>query len=147
MYQRIKPHLPQFLFYLVSGGSAAAIELTSYKVMLLLGIHYLVGAVLSSFLGLLSAFLFHKYFVFRKKEQVMNHAIRYIILQAWNIVAQTVIVFLIVDVAGSFAFVQAIFQPDALVGSLLSIEVFAKIASIGTTVSWNFLLYKYLVYV
>ena len=149
MYHRIKHHLPQFLTYLGSGFTAAGCELGSYKLLLMLlgREQYLAAAVLSSFIGLFMAFVLHKYVVFKKKERVINHAIRYVILQTWNIVAQAIIVYLIVDAAGALPAVQAIFASDALVGHFMSLEMFAKIAGIGTTVSWNFFLYKFLVYI
>src|SRR3989344_4266635 len=98
MYHRIKHHLPQFFTYLGSGFTAAGCELGSFKLLIaLLGREqYLAAAVLSSFLGLFTAFMLHKYVVFKKKESVMNHAFRYVVLQTWNIIAQAIIVYFIV---------------------------------------------------
>ena len=77
---------------------------------------------------LVSAFTFHKYFVFQKKENTRSHVIRYFILQSMNAVAQVFFVFVFVEYAG--------------IGPFL-----AKILAIGVVVSWNFFLYKFFVYV
>ena len=128
MYHRIRRHAPQFARYLVSGGSAAALELGSYKFMLVTNVWYLAAATISAGIGLVSAFIFHKHFVFQKKENTRSHVIRYIVLQSANAVAQIFFVYLFVE----------FFSID---------EFFAKILGIGIVVSWNFFLYKFFVYV
>lgn len=128
MHQRFLHHLPQFLRYLASGSSAAALELGSYKLMLLAGVWYLAAAFISAGIGLVSAFAFHKYFVFKKKENTRSHIIRYAILQGANALAQVSFVYIFVE----------FFSID---------EFIAKILGIGIVVSWNFFLYKIFVYV
>jgi len=128
MYQKIRQHLPQFLQYLVSGGSAAALELSSYQLMLWLDVWYAIAAPISGLVGLASAFIFHKYFVFQKKDQTQKQLIRYAILQTWNFFAQWALVFIFVEFLGVDPFL-------------------AKILGIGCTVMWNFFLYKLFVYV
>ena len=128
MYHRLRHHAPQFLRYLVSGGGAAALELSSYKLMLMGGVWYLAAASISAGIGLVSAFTFHKYFVFKKKENTRSHVIRYVILQGFNAIAQVTFVFIFVE----------FFSID---------EFIAKILGIGVVVSWNFFLYKFFVYV
>ena len=128
MYKNLRSHLPQFLRYLGGGGSAAAIELTSYKLLLWAGMWYLAAAFTSGMLGLGSAFLFHKYFVFQKKDRTRRQVVRYALLQGWNALAQTGLVYVFVE--------------------FFSVEPFlAKILGIGCTVLWNFFLYKFFVYV
>lgn len=128
MYQRIRPHIPQFLRYLVSGGGAAALELSSFQLMRYAGIWYLGAGFISSGIGLLSAFLFHKYFVFQKKENTGSHVWRYIVLQGGNALAQVGLLYIFVEFA----------HVDPFLG---------KILAIGVVVSWNFFLYKFFVYV
>ena len=118
----------QFARYLFSGGTAAAAELLSYQGMLWAGIPYYVGAPLSGCIGIVVAFLLHKYFVFQKKEAVLRPSIRYSILTAWNLFAQWGLVIVFVEYAGLA-------------------PMLAKILGIGCTVSWNFFLYKFFVYV
>ncbi len=127
VYHRVRPHAPQFLKYLLSGGTAAFLELSSYQLMLMTGLWYLGAATISSGVGLISAFILHKYFVFGKKENTRSQVIRYIILQGMNALAQIAFVFLFVEFFGIHEFM-------------------AKILGIGVVVSWNFFLYKLFVY-
>lgn len=123
-----RKHAPQFGKYLLSGGSAAFLELSSYQVMLMLSIDYRLAAAISGIVGLASAFTLHKYFVFQKKEKMGEHGVRYAILQTFNYFAQLGLVTVFVEVFGTGPFV-------------------AKVLGIGATVMWNFFLYKFFVYV
>ena len=128
MYRHIRSHGPQFLRYLLSGGSAAALQLSSYQLMLMADVWYLAASIVSGAIGLTSAFLFHKYFVFKKKENTTSHLIRYFILQGTNAVTQVVLVYLFVELAGIH-------------------PLPAQVLSIGVVVSWNYFMYKFFVYV
>jgi putative flippase GtrA len=126
---RARPHAWQFLRYLFSGGMAFVIDFGSFEVMTrLLGVWYVAATMISGLLGFFSAFVLHKYIVFAKKEQTRAQFVRYTILQMFNLLAQTLIVYMMVEYAGA---------PKEV----------AKIASIACSVSWNFFLYKFLVYV
>jgi putative flippase GtrA len=96
--------------------------------MVLLGVWYLIATPLSSIVGVVTAFVLHKYLVFRKKEDTFKHVIRFGVLTAWNILAQMGIVYVLVD-------------------HLHVWPTPAKMIGIGCVVSWNFFLYKFLVYV
>ncbi len=127
-YNTLHPHIPQLLRYLMSGGSAAALELGSFQLMQTAGLWYLAAGIISSCVGLLSAFTFHKYFVFQKKENTGSHVVRYLILQGLNALAQVGLLFVFVEYFGVAPFL-------------------GKILAIGVVVSWNFFLYKFFVYV
>ncbi len=126
-YQIVRPHAPQFIRYLLSGGTAAFLELASYQVMLVAGMHYALAAPVSGGVGLLSAFALHKYLVFKQHEKTGRQVVRYIILQTFNFFAQWGLVVLFVEGFGVHA-------------------IIAKILGIGCTVLWNFFLYKLFVY-
>lgn len=128
MYQRIRPHLPQFAQYLLSGGTAAAAEIGSYQLLLMMGTWYVAADWISGGIGVLVAFTLHKYLVFKKKERTVQHAARFSVLQAANYIVQRGLVVLFVEVFGA---------PPLL----------GKILGIGVTVSWNFFIYKFLIYV
>lgn len=117
----------QFFRYGIGGLSAALLELLSFKLLLVLGVWYLLASPLSNGVGIVSAFLFHKYFAFKRSGQIGKHAIRYALLTAFNLCAQTAVVFLLVH----FAHVD---------------PVLAKICGIAMVVCWNFFLYKFVVY-
>lgn len=127
LWQRYRSLVLQFLRYLVGGGSAAASELLSYKILLLSSVAYYIAAPLSGIVGIVVAFLLQKYFVFQKRKDVLRHSIRYGILTLWNLFAQWVLVITFVEYAGLTPMI-------------------AKILGIGCTVSWNFFLYKFFVY-
>lgn len=127
-YHAVRPHVPQMMRYLLSGGSAAALELGSFQLMQIAGIWYLLAGIVSSGIGLLSAFTFHKYFVFKKKENTTSHAVRFIVLQGLNAAAQVGLLYVFVEFADIPPFL-------------------GKILAIGVVVSWNFFLYKFFVYV
>ncbi len=127
-YHTVRPHVPQMLRYLMSGSSAAALELGSFQLMQIAGIWYLAAGIVSSGIGLLSAFTFHKYLVFKKKENTKSHVVRYVILQGLNALAQVGLLFVFVEYVGVAPFL-------------------GKILAIGVVVSWNFFLYKFFVYV
>ena len=128
MYHRIRPHLPQFFRYLMSGGTAAGLEIASYQLMLWNGIWYFTAAKISGVVGLLAAFIGHKFFAFKKKEQTTRQLVRYCILQGCNYFAQIYMIYVFVEFMGVH-------------------ETLAKILAIGMTVLWNFLIYKFFVYV
>jgi putative flippase GtrA len=129
VYKHIRPHLPQLIRYLIGGFGAAGMELGSYKLMLFVGVWYLAAGISSSGIGLVSAFLLHKYFSFRKQEKkgTGKQAVRYAILQGFNAIAQIGMLFVFVEFFGVEEFI-------------------AKILGIGITVCWNFFLYKFFVY-
>jgi putative flippase GtrA len=123
-----RSHARQFTRYLFSGGSAAVLELGSYQLMLMADIWYVAASAISGAIGLLSAFTFHKYFVFQKQEKTTEHVVRFAMLQTFNFFAQLLVVYILVEFMGVD-------------------EFFAKVLGIGATVSWNFFLYKLFVYV
>ena len=127
-YHAVRPHVPQMMRYLMSGGSAAALELGSFQLMQWWDVWYLAAGIISSGIGLISAFTFHKFFVFKKKENTSSHVVRYLILQGMNALAQVGLLYMFVEYAGVSPFL-------------------GKILAIGVVVSWNFFLYKFFVYV
>ncbi|MEK7218912.1 MAG: GtrA family protein [Patescibacteria group bacterium] len=120
--------LIQFARYLFSGGLAAFIDLSTYVVLVQLGVDKFIASPSGNVTGLLSAFFLHKFIVFRERKMTAMQFVRYMLLQVWNSLAQIAVIWLVVDVMGE----------DKTV---------AKILGIGLTVSWNFFLYKFLVYI
>ena len=103
-------------------------EILSYEMMLQLGIPYQIGTFASGAVGITATFLLQKYVVFRKKSNWGAHTIRFAILTAFNYIVQNSLV---------IGFVEFLGLPPIL----------AKILSIGCSVLWNFVLYKFFVYV
>lgn len=128
IYHLLRPHAGQFGLYLLSGGSGTLLAAGSFKLLLILGVPYQIGALLTNALGTLYVFLFNKYAVFRKKQHFGKHSVRYALLTGFNFVAQYLLI---------IAFVE-FFRIDPVIAQLLSV---------ACAVSWNFLLYKFFVYV
>lgn len=129
MFHKIRPHIGQFALYIVSGLTAAAIDLGSFLLLFqIVGIWYVAASVIGSILGFCTAFLCHKYFVFRKKHSFMKHLGRYFVVDMISTGIATLIL---------FALVEYLYLP----------EESAKVLSMGSVILWNFFLYKLFVYV
>jgi len=128
LQQFVQTHTRQFLLYLVSGGASVVVDFGSYFLLIWLGSHYVTANVVGNTLGFLSAFFFHKYFVFKKYDKSANHFVRYCLLTLFNVVVQTLILVLLVE---WFSFDQ---------GS-------AKLLSWIISTLGNFFFYKFFVYV
>ncbi|MBI3332451.1 GtrA family protein [Candidatus Peregrinibacteria bacterium] len=114
--------------YLMSGGLAVALDFGGYFVLLWLDVYYVTANIVGNILGFFGAFLLHKYFVFGKHDAIVNHFVRYCVINIFNLIAQTALL---------FVFVEYLHLDE---GS-------AKFISWALTVLWNFFLYKFLVYV
>ena len=84
--------------------------------------------MISGGVGLLTAFIGHKFFAFKKKQETKRQLVRYALLQGTNYFAQLYMVYAFVEIAGLH-------------------PTLAKVLGIGITVSWNFFIYKFFVYV
>jgi len=124
----MKKHLGQFALYIVSGSAAAVMDLGSYLLFLHLDIWYLAASVMSSVLGFITAFLLHKYIVFKKTESFKKHLGRYFVVDIINTIVSTLLLFAFVEWFG--------------IG-----EEIAKVIAMGSVVLWNFFIYKFVVYV
>jgi putative flippase GtrA len=128
IFYTFPPRYRQFIKYLFTGGSAAAIDIGSYLIFVHLGIYYITASVMSGVLGFLSAFLLHKYIAFQKRENIGNHFVRYCLLGLWNLFATNAVLYIAV---------QYLHVPEDI----------AKVIANASVVLWNFFLYKFLVYV
>lgn len=126
---KLSEQIPSFLRYLASGVGAVVCDFGSYFLLTnIFGVWYVTANTVGNILGFFSAFLFHKYFSFRKNDQLTKHFIRYCLLNLFNFFIQTALLWLLVEKAAVDT------------GS-------AKVGSWGMTVLWNYFLYKFLVYV
>lgn len=128
MSHRIKPHLSQYGLYLLSGGTAAILDFGSYFLLLWTGTWYIVANLLSNILGFVGSFLLHKFFVFRKRGDILHHFCRYCLINLIVIVVQSFLLVILVEWL----------HIDTSTAKILS----WFLSSLG-----NFFLYKFLVYV
>lgn len=123
-----KAHLRQFLLYIVSGGTSAIVEFGSYVLLLRIEVWYIVASVIAFILSYITAFLLHKYIVFRKPEDFLKHLRRHAAVEASNILVGIALLYVFVEYFG--------------LG-----EEWGKIITMGLGVLWNFVLFKFLVFV
>ncbi|MDA1208668.1 MAG: GtrA family protein [bacterium] len=128
MFNRIYPHIGQFILYLISGTSAALIAYGSYLLLLHFNIYYVAASVYSDGVGFVATFTFHKYGVFRKSGKLAKHFGRYCLLALFNVLVAALIIYACVEY-----------------GDIP--KEFAKLISMASVVLWNFFLYKFVVYV
>ncbi|MDD3897304.1 MAG: GtrA family protein [Candidatus Peribacteraceae bacterium] len=126
--RRFLPHATKFALYSLSGSTAAVADLGSYFLMLRLGVWYLAASVVSGVVGFFTAFLLHKYFVYRKRSAFMKHLLRYFVVDMMNLVVINSFLFVLVDVWDM--------DPRP-----------AKFVALAPVVLWNFFVYKFAVYV
>jgi len=128
MFRAFLPHLTKFTLYVLSGGTAAVADLGSYFLLLSLGTWYIAASVASGIIGFFTAFLLHKYVVFRKRRAFMSHLGRYFVVDMINLAIITGFLYLLVGQGGM--------DPRP-----------AKFVALAPVVLWNFFVYKFVVYV
>jgi putative flippase GtrA len=128
MLHLIHPHLTLFALYVVSGSTAAVMDFGSYFLLIHMGIWYIAASTIGSILGFWTAFLCHKYFVFKKRQAFFKHLGRYCMVEVLSTGLSLAILYGFVEYTS--------------VG-----EEYGKIISMGSVVLWNFFLYKLFVYV
>lgn len=128
MPDRAFPHTRQFATYVCCGLTAAAVDFGSFSLLLQRGTWYVAASVTGSVLGFCTAFLCHKYIVFQKRKRFFTHLSKYFAVDVISTTLATLILYALVEELG---------LPKEL----------AKAISIGSVVCWNFLLYKFFVYV
>ena len=128
MLTRLKPHIGQFSLYVLGGFGALAADLSTYYFLLYVGVWYIVASLISGLMGFFTAFLLHKYMVFRKRDDFLRHLGKYFAVDIMNNCITTGVLYVLVH--------QFSVDPHP-----------AKIFAIMPMVLWNFLLYKFFVYV
>ncbi len=118
----------QFIFYLASGVSAAVVDFGMYYLLLYLGAWYVTANLVGGVLGFFAAFLLNKYAVFHKNNDFMKHLGRYFVVDLFNVLLLTLIMYVLVD----------FWSVDPRI---------SKVISYIPVILWNFFVYKFFVYV
>ncbi|OGJ59870.1 hypothetical protein A2881_01915 [Candidatus Peribacteria bacterium RIFCSPHIGHO2_01_FULL_55_13] len=121
-------HAKQILLYILSGGTGAVVELTTYLLLLHWGTWYIGASVVAFVLSYITTFTLHKYIVFKKPDDFMKHLQRHFSVEMFNLLATNILLFVLVE--------------HTALG-----EEWSKIITMGLGASWNFLLFKFLVFV
>lgn len=123
-----KKHAHQLLLYGISGGTSAVVEIGVYLLLLHWGVWYITASVAAFVLSYITAFFLHKYIVFKKPENFWKHLKRHLGVELFNVLASNVLLFALVE-----------YTPLG--------EEWSKIITMGLGVMWNFVLFKFLVFV
>lgn len=123
----IRPRWQKILRYLFSGVLANGVDIGLYLLLLWGGVPYLIASWAGNIFGFFASFYLHKYVSFEAQGQSGDHMVRYIIVTIINLLAQSVILYICVQLLG---------VP----------ETWAKVIANGTVVVWNFFLYQLFVY-
>ena len=122
-----KQTLWNFTKYLAIGGSAFVIEITLF-LLLRERVHYIIANIVIYTIMFWSVFLANKFFNFKSRTNFGKQLRRYTILYFINLVVTNLMLYILGDYFGL----------DTAIG---------KVIVTGCACSWNFLLYKYVIYV
>ena len=124
-----KPFIQQLIRYLVTGFTAFGIEYAMYVFLLkVIGLHYILASVIVYALVFWFSFIVNRIWSFKSKGNISKQLIQYGLLFSFNLVVSNIFIMkLLTDIIGL----------DPL------ISPFIKMAFV---VSWNFLIYKYIIY-
>ena len=128
MLHIFRAHGRQFAFYLLSGSTAAVVEFGSYLLLLHWHVWYITASVVAFVLSYITGFSLHKYFVFQKPDDFFKHFRRHASVEVCNAVMMNILLFLLVE-------------------NLHIEKELGKFLTMGLGVGWNFLLFKFLVFV
>lgn len=123
-----KRHAQQLLLYGISGGTSAVVEIGVYLLLLHWGVWYIAASVIAFVLSYITAFFLHKYIVFKKPDDFFKHLKRHLTVEGFNVIATNVLLFVLVE-----------YTPLG--------EEWSKLVTMGLGVVWNFVLFKFLVFV
>ena len=128
MIKMFSKHFARFTLYVLSGGTAAFVDIGVYAVLLHLGVWYIGASLISGALAFFTAFLLHKYVVYKKRSTFMKHLLRYFVIDMCNLSVITFFLYVLVH--------------------FLAIDPLpAKLLAIAPVVLWNFFIYKFVVYI
>lgn len=130
MFRRILSHKTagQFARYATIGGGGAIIDLITLMLFKeLLGLSALVAVVLNQVIMVCYGFLGQKYWTFKERSLPHKQLVRYLLLVLFNYILAVLLMYVFHTIA----------DVDYLV---------VRIGSIGLSVCWNFLLYKYWIF-
>ncbi|TSC60077.1 MAG: hypothetical protein Greene041662_251, partial [Candidatus Peregrinibacteria bacterium Greene0416_62] len=128
VHPTVHHHAKQIFLYILSGGTGAVVEIVSYLLLLRWGMWYISASVIAFVLSNATAFALHKYIVFKKPDDFLRHLKGHLTVEGFNFLVTNLLLFVLVE------YTQ--------LG-----EEWSKILTMGLGAAWNFLLFKFLVFV
>ncbi len=124
----LRRHAHQIFFYLLSGGTAAMLEIGTYLLLLHWGVWYISASIIAFVLSYITVFFLHKYLVFKKPKDFFKHLKRHLAVEGFNLLATNILLYVLVE--------------HTSIG-----EEWGKFLTMGLGATWNFFLFKFLVFV
>ena len=128
MFTLIRSHIMQIALYGISGATSAVVEIGVYLLLIRQGVWYIAASVIAFVLSYVTAFFLHKYIVFKKSEDFFKHLRRHMSVEGFNVLATNALLYVLVE--------------NTPLG-----EEWSKLITMGLGVTWNFLLFKFLVFI
>lgn len=120
--------IDQFKRYLVIGFSTFFLEYGIFYVLHnAAGLYYLIANTSAYFISFWFNFLLNRFWSFKSTAGLKRQLFQYLILFSFNLVATNALMYLLSDIAGI-------------------IPEISKVLIMGAVVSWNFVLYKKVIY-
>jgi putative flippase GtrA len=117
-----------FFKYLVIGFSTFSIEYTLYFIFLqMINIEYLIANLIVYVIAFCFNFFMNRIWSFKSKTNIKNQISKYAVLFVFNLIAITLIIYFLTEIIG--------FHP-----------LVSKVLVMGAVVSWNFILYKLIIF-
>ncbi|MFH1583341.1 MAG: GtrA family protein [Candidatus Falkowbacteria bacterium] len=123
-------HFKQATRFLIAGGTSALVNFSLlYFFTDILGFWYLLSSVLSFIVSFFVSFYLQKFWTFGDKNKDILHKqlIIYLLLALFNLVVNTVLMYVLVDLFGLWYMLAQFFVT-------------------GTIATWNFMAYKFFVF-
>jgi len=90
-------NIREISLYSVFGGITTLISILSYKLFLVLGLHYLIATTLSATLAVLFAYITNRIYVFRSNGNILAESIRFLTGRIGVFIIETILLIILVS--------------------------------------------------
>ncbi len=90
-------NIREISLYSVFGGITTFISILSYKLFLVIGLHYLIATTLSATLAVLFAYITNRIYVFRSNGNIFAESIRFLTGRIGVFIIETILLIILVS--------------------------------------------------
>ena len=90
-------NIREISLYSVFGGITTLISILSYKLFLVIGLHYLIATTLSATLAVLFAYITNRIYVFRSNGNIFAESIRFLTGRIGVFIIETILLIILVS--------------------------------------------------
>ena len=90
-------NIREISLYSVFGGITTFISILSYKLFLVIGLHYLIATTLSATLAVLFAYITNRIYVFRSNGNILAESIRFLTGRIGVFIIETILLIILVS--------------------------------------------------